>query len=863
MPSPRRTERLWATVIVAVSLAAVLSGCARSQYRLQADHDAYTVIAERNGDPRWSSEFGIELDPRSRYFDPHDPDHPPMPPDDPAAHSYMHHVDGMDGWAHWEDNGVRVELENPAWREALASYAPKTTEGEVELDIETALKLAYLHSPLHQSQLETLYLTALDVTAERFRLSSQFFGGYDLDYQHGGSLLPASLVFDPVARRYVVAPPADIDSLENNTLTVGRPSAGDPALLLSRRFATAGELLVGFANSFVFEFTGGDANLASSLANVSLIQPLLRGAGRDVALEELTRDERNLLGSLRAYSQFRQGFYTQVAIGELGVSGPRRFGAGTNLQSFSGSGFTGGYVGLLQQLRQIRNARENLQLQMRTLNRLVSLENSQLIDTVQVDQFKQSVYAQEAELLSRENAYALALDRYKVDTLGLPPNLALALDQSLIDQFQLLPAEASRVQTAMLDVQRRLSELPESPEVATLDRILTELESFIEPVERLFQVTGDELRRMEEIVPAREASMTPQEVDEYRDDRERLYARFADLRSGKVGFEGAVVKLKAIPSGLSEESREATLRGATAWVAQFIQVVERLSLVPAQARLEVIVVEGVEMDPEDAFRIALSNRLDFMNGRAALVDQWRQIQVTGDSLQSVLNITAGGDIRTARNNPLSFRAPTGSMRLGLEFDAPFTRLLERNAYRESLIEYQRSRRAYIQSRDNLHLGLRALLRNLEQLRKNLEIQRRAVTIALRRVDQTQLLLNPAQPLQQPGGRPSINPTTAINLLGAQGALQSTQNAFLAAWLSYYAERMRLYRELGVMALDQDGRWVELPLTSDELPELPGPPLEPLPGPPLEPLPGPPLEPLPAPLPDSVDTEPPSPPAPTP
>ena len=55
--------------------------------------------------------------------------------------------------------------------------------------------------------------------------------------------------------------------------------------------------------------------------------------------------------------------------------------------------------------------------------------------------------------------------------------------------------------------------------------------------------------------------------------------------------------------------------------------------------------------------------------------------------------------------------------MGVEFDAPFTRLLERNAYRESLIDYQRSRREFIQSRDALQLGVRALLRNLEQLRK--------------------------------------------------------------------------------------------------------------------------------------------------
>ncbi|MEL6895771.1 MAG: hypothetical protein AAFP90_06705, partial [Planctomycetota bacterium] len=78
----------------------------------------------------------------------------------------------------------------------------------------------------------------------------------------------------------------------------------------------------------------------------------------------------------------------------------------------------------------------------------------------------------------------------------------------------------------------------------------------------------------------------------------------------------------------------------------------------------------------------------------------------------------------------------------------------------------------------------------------------------RRVDQTQLSLLTPPPQVQPGVRPRINPTTAINLLGAQGSLQSSQNSLLSAWLNYRAARLRLYRELGVMQLDDQGRWIE-------------------------------------------------------
>ena len=806
--SPRfLSASLWMCVLAAF----FAGGCSRVRHRVKADNAAYEAIAERNGDPRWAAEnFSIEQDPRSRYFDIYDPDHPPMPQDDPTSHWYMHQVDGKSGWKYWHANGDRPELENPDWREALGGYVELDEAGAVKLDVDSALQLAYVHSPNHQRQLETLYLSALDVTAERFRLDTQFFGGYDAIYNHRGSLAPAGLTYDASVNKYVVTQPVHVDALENNRVTVGRPGAG-AAVRMQRRMATAGELLVGFANSFVFEFTGGDANLSASLANFSIMQPLLRGAGKDIALEELTADERALLSNLRAYGQFRQGFYTQVAIGELGVTGPQRGGDDTNLQSFSGQGGVGGYLGLLQQIQQIRNVRDNLDLQERTLERLEALYDNELIDLVQVDQFRQSVESQKADLLARENSRELSLDTYKTGTLGLPPDLPIDLDESLIEPFRLFPQEANEIQQSLLDIRRRLREAPVLPEVEQLSQLLTQAAELVAPAEKLFEMARQELAKLEKIAPGREKTMDAKQIARFREERKRLQTTLEDLEKGELGFNVAVAKLKLLRGGLAENTRPQTFRGVISWTGEFLQVVERLALVPAQARLEMITVEPVPLGAEEAFQIALGNRLDFMNGRAALVDSWRQVQVSADALQAVLNVTASGDLRTARNNPLSLRGPTGNLRMGLEFDAPFTRLLERNAYRESLITYQQNRRQLIQSHDSLQLGLRALLRNLEQLRRNLEIQRRAVTIAMRRVDQTQLLLNPPRQPAQPGARAQINPTTAINLLGAQSSLQNTQNSFLSAWLNYYAARLRLYRELGVMQLDSDGRWLEVPL----------------------------------------------------
>lgn len=873
----------------------VLVGCSQTQYRMQADQEAYQVIAERNQDPRWSlSRVSIDADPRSRFFDDQDPDHSAMPIDDPASANYMRQVNGIDGWEKWFEHGVRTDLANPQWREQLSGYAELNADGDVQLSVDSALGLAYMHSPLHQSNLETVYLSSLDVTAQRFRLDTQFFGGSGTNYVHRGDINPAAISYSAPLGGYVVAGP--FEKPEANRFSI--PSD----LQARRRLATAGEVLVGFANSFTWDFTGSDASLGSSLANFSFVQPLLRGAGKQIALEQLTQSERRLLANLRAYAQFRQGFFTQVVIGELGVTGPQRFGSSTQLQSYSGFGGVGGYLGLLQQSQQIRNTEENLRLQLRTRDRLEALYDNELIDIVQVDQFRQNIEVTRANLLDQTNNLELSVDNYKTQVMGLPADLAVSVDESLVSDFQLIPLESNEIVDSLLDLQRKLGKISQLVElraqVAELEQDLEdaiaaasfEASAFDEGLSRLNQslerlnpsnekddeeradakglaepnfseMTSEEvgdalvlvrdsieqqligfdieqqpalvldavkshmplveamlldaekqMQRLQEAAKIRERTMVSEERIRFTEDRKRLRVRLDDLTMGENSMESAKQAIDAIEEELESQPIQRTLAALTAWVQEYLQIVERLSLIPAQARLEVITVEEVELTPEQAFEIALNHRLDFMNGRAALVDRWRAIEIAANELESNLSITGNWDIGTARNNILDLRGGTSNLQLGLEFDAPLARLLERNGYRETLIEFQRSRRQLIQSRDGLQKGLRALLRTLKQRRLQLEIQRRAVSIALRRVEQTQLsLLTPPPPIQ-PGSRPQINPTTAINLLAAQGSLQTSQNSFLAAWLNYYAARLRLYRELGVMELDAEGQWVENPLS---------------------------------------------------
>ncbi len=795
----------WITLLAIASCVSLgNTGCSQTQYRVQADEDAYRVISERNVDPRWRAEdYDIDMDPRSRFFDPHDPDHSPMPLDDPTSQQYMHEVNGMEGWEHWNDNGQRADLENPIWKKTLGEYAELTESGELLLDIDSSVQLAYVHSPRHQNQLETLYLSALDVTAERFRLDTQYYGGFGSTYTHNGSLNPASLSYDAASGKYVVSGPTE--GIESNRLTVGSTSA-KPTLRVERSLATAGQLLAGFANSFVFEFSGGDATLSSSLANFVFVQPLLRGAGRDIALEELTRDERSLLGNLRAYGQFRQGFYTQVAIGESGVGGPQRGGQSTFVQVASGAGGVGGYIGLLQDLQRIRNSQDNLDEQLQLLSQTIALEQSGLIDLVQVDLLRQRVQETRATILDSRNALTFSIDRFTTGTLGLPPDLPVKMDDSLIRQFELVSPQATTLRKEIRARQALVGSLDQDSGVEAVRKVLDGLVKLVEQVRQQLEAVKADMAHLAQAVPLRELSMSADQKTALKDDRAELAKA---LKEVEQTFTKVMTDISTIRDGLNDKTAKDTIRRMVVWTANLMRLVQRSMLVQTRARLETVTIPKIELDSAELFDVALTNRLDFMNGRAALVDSWRTVQVRADALQAVLNVTSSGDVRTGGNNPADFRAATSTLRLGLEFDAPLTRVLERNAYRESLVNFQRSRRGLIQSRDALHQGLRQLVRDIDRLQLLLEIQRQAVAIGIRQLDMNRERLYAPVPPTQPGqAPPSFGGNTTRNLIDGLRSLLSAQNQFMNTWFSYYATRMRLARELGIMKLDSQGRWIE-------------------------------------------------------
>lgn len=816
----RTINTTWLCLLVIVLSS--LSGCnRRSQYRQQADQDVDSLLEESAAvNPAYRFDnFTVQMDPRSRYFYDQDPDRPPMPMDDPDSNTFMQVVDGKRGWHRWEENGVTDQFENPFWREQLMEYVNQTEEGKVKLDLETALLLAQLHSPTYQNQKETLYQSALDVSAERFRLDAQFFGGTDL-----------------AGRTTNVLGPVEDDnfSINNN-------------LRLNRAFASAGSLLVSLANTFTYDLTGSSTinETARSIVNIGLVQPLLRNGGRVIALETLTIAERVLFNNLRAFQRYRRGFFTQIAIGTNGTSGPSRrggFQGGSGLTGFfgqgaggfggvgssqfsfgggfggggggggaagtglagGGAGNVGGFIGLLQSLQQYRNARDSLDLQIRTLALLEGNLEGGVVDVVEVDQFRQTIETQRAQLLQSQNGLQGQIEGYLTGTLGLPPDLGVELDDQFIQPFQLIDPIMTGFQNEIYRIQSSIGKLGKTPSREELIKIIGDVKRNRNGLMKHFPEIRNSVNAVDQSIEKRMPYLDPGELKELQRNAAAWKAQLDPIFKGLQENEGPLTEIERT---LTDENTAEATTELVVWMRTYLGQTQEIVLLQARSRLQNVFIESpVRIDIDCALKIAYTNRLDYMNLRSGLVDTWRLIEFNANRLKSDLSLTANTGLGTIDRNIVKFQPNSTSV--GVQFDAPLTRLLERNNYRLALLQYQSNRRSFVQATDGINSTMRNLLRSLNELETNLEIQRRAVDIAIRRVEVTE------EKLQEPPNPDDPNrfgPTDVQNLSSALADLRNTQNNLMSVWLNYYATRMLLVRDLGLMQLDETGRWIDMPI----------------------------------------------------
>lgn len=822
-----------------------LTGCTRSFYRKQADHEAVFILKEKGTDDRWRmDDFTIEIDPKSRMYVDYDPDNPPMPPDDEAAAVYMKKVDGMDGFEGWDDHEKVQTFENPEWRKHL----PLSEDGKLHLNAEKAFELALLHSTAYQDQAQRMYLSALDVSAERFEFDTQFYGGYGGDYRSTGPALTGD---------------------DSSNLALATRS-----IQMRQKYATGATALVSFANSLMWQFSGNDNFGTSTLLGVNITQPLLRQGGKDLVLERLTRTERSLLYNIREYQRFRKGFYMDIKTGQ-GAGGVSRIGGlfgGSGLTGFTGvggggfgglGGFRGGgggaagaqgYLGLLQTQKSLINQRSNIVALKGSLKLFESYFEAGFVDFNNVQRTKAQFYNSITQLIGSEAGYDGQLDGF-INQIGLPPDIEVVIDGGELSQFNLIDENVQQLQNDILDHQDRVGEIINDSLRADEPQLMAinwspEVEAGLKELRKEAVIVNDlftkvraetikartDVAKLIEIVPERQEAIKNLRVevtdnplvppsalesdlldgayldtlpDRLTADLDDLDTRLESKREAITGFVARIDSmLKDGPQMNDEELYQALEERVISRIPELLLRLGNdaleLSLVLTSARAESINLIPIDLTVPEAYSIAEKHRLDWMNQRAQLMDQWRLIAFNADRLESDLSLQLQGSISNTEDDPFRFRDTTGSLRAGLSWDAPITRLRERNIYRQSLLEYQNALRQYYKYEDGQFLAMKRALRDIMLQKINFEATRKQLQVSLRNV-----LFQKTQ-IQQPPGQAgnTLSPETASRLINSLSGLQGTQDGLLGVWVGYELNRGQLDFLLGTMSLDEEGAWID-------------------------------------------------------
>jgi outer membrane protein TolC len=253
---------------------------------------------------------------------------------------------------------------------------------KVELTIDKALSLAIDSSRTYQDAKEDLYLAALTLSGERHQFRPQLYAQADVTH----SWLPgAGLLSDSTERTGGV-----------------RANAGFNQALL-----TGGSIGVNIANDLLRFFTGDSRRSAVSAITANISQPLLRGAGQDIAAERLTQAHRDLIYAVRDFSHFQNTFSNDIVVQ---------------------------YFRLLQQKDTLYNQYANYQSRVDTTAylRARAVDRAKPLD----------VSSAEQDELSAKNSYIAAVvsfsnaaDQFKI-ALGLPTSTQLVLDDSELEKLR-------------------------------------------------------------------------------------------------------------------------------------------------------------------------------------------------------------------------------------------------------------------------------------------------------------------------------------------------------------------------------------------------------------------------------------------
>lgn len=214
---------------------------------------------------------------------------------------------------------------------------------------------------------------------------------------------------------------------------------------------------------------------------------------------------------------------------------------------------------------------------------------------------------------------------------------------------------------------------------------------------------------------------------------------------------------------------------------------------PVDKNLEIVPtaldVAPPDIEGQDVVAVALKYRLDLQTARDLIEDARRGVAVAANGLLPDLDLTASTEVGNREGTPagaLDERTLTYSA--GVTLDLPIDRLAERNAYRRSLINFERTQRGFERTQDQIIADVRDSVRQIRSAEASLQIQQRGIELAQRRLEfATELLIQGKE--------------EARDVLEAQQSLLTAQDAYERAKADLQIQILQFLRDTGTLRVD--------------------------------------------------------------
>lgn len=228
------------------------------------------------------------------------------------------------------------------------------------LSLNDAIRTAVENSRLFRSREEVLYSQGLNLSSARHQFDPQYFGTGGVE-------------------------------VENNDFT--KTLSGFLSFGMNRMLETGTDISIGMTSSLSRIISGDDpARVLASAFSASVVHPLMRGAGRNIVMENLTQEERDMVYAIRDFVRFRKEFTVGVAQN---------------------------YYSLLSQLDRVVNAERNYIRLTQLRKEIEARYQAGWIPPFEVDQALQQEFSGRVGLIQEIANFETGLDSFKL-LLGIP-----------------------------------------------------------------------------------------------------------------------------------------------------------------------------------------------------------------------------------------------------------------------------------------------------------------------------------------------------------------------------------------------------------------------------------------------------------